>query len=92
MENLHQDKRIISLNDKEKSYDLSLDESLDELYNKSKFTKDEDFIFSDSSGNEYSLDFIELEFAKTMETAGIDYGDRKLTPNSFRRTWNFWYA
>ena len=65
---------------------------LEELKASSMDTSPDHFIFTDDRGKALSEEFVEKEFEKTMEAAGIDFRKRKLSPNSFRRTYNFWYA
>jgi len=76
-------------NDKEGK---ELSRLIDKITYDSLWTRKADYLFPDSEGNAPTPASVNELFIKTMTHAGIDYLARKLTPNSFRRTFNFWYA
>jgi len=73
-------------------FDHALTSLLIELKENSHTIADTEYLFTDPNGGPVSIETIQKNFELTMETEGIDFCKRKLTPNSFRRTYNFWYA
>ncbi len=76
----------------ELSFDLALTGRFTGLQENSSDVDNKDYIFTGSDRGPLSMETIQKNFELTMEAAGINFRKRKLTPNSFRRTYNFWYA
>lgn len=86
------DKGIIQKDEKEVDISPELRNVIDKITYDSLWTRKADYLFPDSEGNAPTPASVNELFIETMTHAGINYLARKLTPNSFRRTFNFWFA
>jgi len=99
-ENLYLDKEMIRTvevdeeddEEVEVNFDHALTVWIEKLKEKSGAAGDKNYIFTEANEEPVTIDTIQKHFESAMGTAGIDFRKRKLTPNSFRRTYNFWYA